>query len=226
MKQAEKIVDEIINSVPSYCEDDELKIFTYIYVKVANLLEYDNNAAKLIDMHLAGYDRDKANEHVIDPASTIECLIKGRALCSGYASVLTYILNKLGIETITVTIKSDHQWNQVKINGTWYNCDLTNDSDFILSDLECPHFLKSNDDDNNFSHSTEISSFHECKTSISAELQEQLINEAKKYINEIENKDKLQTTKEITDNEKEKKEPKFIKIIKTYLTNKKGVVKK
>ena len=146
MKQAEKIVDEIINSVPSYCKNDEFKLFTYIYVKVASLLEYDDYAAKLIDMHLVGYDRDKAQQYIINPASTIECLIEGRALCSGYASVLIYILNKLGIETNIIAIKSNHQWNQVKINGSWYNCDLTNDADFILSDLECPHFLKSNDD--------------------------------------------------------------------------------
>lgn len=231
MKESKQIADEIINSIPAYCGNDKLKIFTYVYVKVAHMLVYDDYAAQVIDMHLGGYDLEQMDEHIIMPASTLECLSRGRALCSGYATVLEYILNNLGIETIKVRCKGKHVWNQVKIDGIWYNCDLTNDCDFILNGLECPHFLKSNADDCNFTLRYPTSYFNECKTSISAELQEQLLIEANNYRNELEDsqnktKKEINYTNELEDSQNKTQEQKFIQIIKRLLSKGKGVSKK
>ncbi len=181
MVKAEIILDDIIKGIPEYCRENQMKLFTYIYYKVACMLEYDEYAAKLIGMNLGGFDRERAEECIIRPASTIECIKRGKGVCSGYANVLYYLLNKVGIPTKIIIAKSIHEWNQVFINGKWYNCDLTNDRDFIVQGLKCPHFLTSNSDDCNYTLRPPTSEFNECNETISDELQEQLIDEVRAY---------------------------------------------
>ncbi len=64
-----------------------------------------------------------------DPyANTIYgALVRGKALCEGYAKSFSYLCNKAGIENIIVTGETDtaHMWNMVKIDGNWYHVDVT-----------------------------------------------------------------------------------------------------
>ena len=41
-------------------------------------------------------------------------------------------------------VDGGHAWNQVFLDGKWYNVDLTNDRDKIVEGRPCKHFLKSN----------------------------------------------------------------------------------
>ena len=218
MREAELIIEDIIKGIPDYCQGDQLKTFTYVYYKVAQMLSYDDYAAKLIEMHLGGFDRERAEDIVITPASTIECLTRGSALCSGYAKVLKTILNKVGIQTKIIVSSQVHQWNQVLINGKWYNCDLTNDRDFLINGLKCPHFLTSNQDDCNFTLRPPTSEYHECNETISEELQEQLITEVRDF---FEAKEKLQESEVQEQSEKPQKIG-FIEKIKNKLQSIKG----
>jgi hypothetical protein len=60
-------------------------------------------------------------------------LVKGQAVCEGYARTVKVILDKLGIPCIIVqgVAKSSanetqaHMWNYVKIKGSWYGVDAT-----------------------------------------------------------------------------------------------------
>ena len=60
-------------------------------------------------------------------------LLEGVTVCAGYSKALCYILNKAGIECRYIagdvndpkSRNNAHAWNQVKINGKWYNTDLT-----------------------------------------------------------------------------------------------------
>lgn len=54
-------------------------------------------------------------------------LVRGKALCEGYAKSFSYLCNKAGIENIIVTGSTDtaHMWNMVKIDGNWYHIDVT-----------------------------------------------------------------------------------------------------
>jgi hypothetical protein len=54
-------------------------------------------------------------------------LVKGKALCEGYAKSFSYLCNKVGIENMIVTGATDvaHMWNMVKIEGNWYHVDVT-----------------------------------------------------------------------------------------------------
>lgn len=53
----------------------------------------------------------------------------GYGQCEGYAKTATYMCNQLGIENVRITgfneKKATHAWNKVKVDGKWYNLDLT-----------------------------------------------------------------------------------------------------
>ena len=59
-------------------------------------------------------------------------LMNHQAVCAGFASTFTYLMNRLGIPTYTVTGYSssetgsgEHAWNIIKLNGRYYNVDPT-----------------------------------------------------------------------------------------------------
>lgn len=59
----------------------------------------------------------------------------GRVVCAGLTLAYSYLLHQVGIESEYVfTEKKAHAWNAVKINGNWYNVDLTFDGQTIYGD--------------------------------------------------------------------------------------------
>lgn len=59
----------------------------------------------------------------------------GHVVCAGLTLVYSYLLHQVGIESEYVfTEKMNHAWNAVKINGNWYNVDLTFDGQTIFGD--------------------------------------------------------------------------------------------
>lgn len=60
-------------------------------------------------------------------AAADACLCSGQARCSGYASALSLLLRSVGIPCVEIlsTVEESHEWNAVKINGNWYECDVT-----------------------------------------------------------------------------------------------------
>lgn len=65
-------------------------------------------------------------------------LVKGKALCEGYAKSFSYLCNKAGIENMIVTGSTDvaHMWNMVKVDGNWYHVDVTWDKpDGMLAEM-------------------------------------------------------------------------------------------
>ena len=55
------------------------------------------------------------------------------AVCAGYTLTYSYLMKQLGIECEYVAADDmEHAWNKVKINGNWYNVDVTYDnSDYV-----------------------------------------------------------------------------------------------
>jgi hypothetical protein len=55
--------------------------------------------------------------------------INGEAQCQGYAKAYKYLCNKAGLECYLVNgytaTGEAHMWNLVRVNGNWYNADLT-----------------------------------------------------------------------------------------------------
>lgn len=55
-------------------------------------------------------------------------LVNGRAVCDGYTQAFQYLLQRVGIQSFMVTGAgkgSNHAWNIVRIDGMYYNVDLT-----------------------------------------------------------------------------------------------------
>ena len=55
-------------------------------------------------------------------------LVAGQAVCEGYARAFAMLCNKVGIENLFAIGSYDgieHKWNMVKLDGNWYNIDLT-----------------------------------------------------------------------------------------------------
>lgn len=57
------------------------------------------------------------------------CLVEHQANCEGYAKTFNMLANDLGLKSVLITGVTDkgenHAWNQVKIDGEWYNIDVT-----------------------------------------------------------------------------------------------------
>lgn len=55
-------------------------------------------------------------------------LVNGRAVCDGYTQAFQYLLQRVGIQSFMVTGTGkggNHAWNIVRIDGMYYNVDLT-----------------------------------------------------------------------------------------------------
>ena len=52
----------------------------------------------------------------------------GNVVCAGYTLAYSYLMHELGIECEYVSSSAmQHAWNKIKIDGKWYNVDLTYD---------------------------------------------------------------------------------------------------
>jgi hypothetical protein len=193
-----KKILEYIKNIPQIPADDpdrEKKIFTYLYVKMAQNIVYDEQAAKWAD--LTGYGRDMTRDRVEEASYLAGGLLEGRAMCKGYSTILTNLLSEVGIKANTICgggrVLADnmppHAWNQVFLDGKWFNCDITNDADFINAGLKAPFFLKSDaefgeGDMNRFvKYPPKIPELvHESKESVDDKMQEELILEQQQNI--------------------------------------------
>lgn len=60
------------------------------------------------------------------PWTAYGALVKGDAVCQGYALAYKYLLNRAGIPSVIISSSAmNHAWNGVQINGQWYHVDCT-----------------------------------------------------------------------------------------------------
>lgn len=82
------------------------------------------------------YNYDAANnlvdEQVSFSQSPYSLICGDSTVCAGYADTFSMLCNASGIDTISVT-SSNHQWNKVRINDSWYNFDPTWDDNYTDS---------------------------------------------------------------------------------------------
>lgn len=143
-----------------YLNDKSIKIVTKIHMycyagreeTALAKQKYDSAADKLIagitpDMpeferelilhdrladHIAYEDGDRVHD-------AYGALVNGKAVCEGYTKAFQYLLQRVGIQSFMVTGIGNggkHAWNIVRIDGRYYNVDLTWDdqeSDIIYT---------------------------------------------------------------------------------------------
>lgn len=82
-------------------------------------------------------------------ATAYGCLVQNEANCEGYAKAFNLLASEMGLESILVTGTTDsgenHAWNQVKVDGSWYNIDVTWDDTDVEGDARRMYFLCSDD---------------------------------------------------------------------------------
>lgn len=78
------------------------------------------------------------------------CLVEGKANCEGYAKAFNLLASDAGLKCVLVTGTTDkgenHAWNQVCIDGEWYNVDVTWDDSDISGELRREYFLCNDED--------------------------------------------------------------------------------
>lgn len=69
-----------------------------------------------------------AYDESLERGTDYDVLVRGTAVCQGYSEAYMDLLGRAGIECIIVTSQEmNHCWNQVKLDGQWYNVDVTAD---------------------------------------------------------------------------------------------------
>jgi hypothetical protein len=112
------------------------KIYT-IYDYLANDITYDKE--------------DTSNL----PHTAYDAVVNHKAVCQGYAMLFYRVLLDYGIEN-RIVVSDTHAWNLVYLDGEYYECDLTWDSQGVQEGLDYEFFLKAD--------LTEGNSAHEWKT--------------------------------------------------------------
>lgn len=161
-EKIDDILTEIDMSAP------EIEKFLAIYKKLGKSIVYARDA-----------DGEPSND---DEAHNLKGgLLDGKCVCEGYALILKQVLKCAGIECRYVEDEVDkdiidpkcktnlHAWNQVKIDGEWYNCDLTWDATRLVDEIDLDYCLQSDEDfiGHNVDHSKQkqcLKSFDRAKT--------------------------------------------------------------
>lgn len=119
-----KTVDKIVDGAPKNATDYELELYANDYL-VDNCV-YDKEAAETEE--LEGHENDAYG-----------ALVEKKAVCEGYSRAFQLLCNRLGVDCISISGFGDgesHAWNNVKLDGEWYEVDVTwNDTD---GDMEFP----------------------------------------------------------------------------------------
>ena len=113
----------ILSRIPD--EATELARETIIHDAVVDTVAYDFEAAE-------------ADDSSHDAFNVYGALVRKKAVCTGYAGAMKMLLNLVGIECRTavgMSKNSGHMWNQVRIDGDWYNLDVTWDDSSTDSDI-------------------------------------------------------------------------------------------
>lgn len=148
-KKIKEKIGEIVEDIDP--KESQLVKFLKVYKKLGKLIDYD-------------YDND-GEANVRDEAHNLKgALIEGRCVCEGYSLALKQVLESLDINCKCIS-GFNHVWNQVEIDGAWYNCDLTCDASAIKENRQPDYCLKS--DDEFINHNTKCSWRETCNESYS-----------------------------------------------------------
>lgn len=192
-------VNEIIALLDTGMSDEEKALFLHDYLAQHCAYAYREYLDGTLDPQMHVYDAFGA-------------LVKGKAVCQGYAEAYNALLRKAEISSSMCTSDSmKHAWNVVMIDGDWYHVDVTWDDPtwnaegrskhnyFLLSDSEIGNRGHSDWNDNVECTSTKYDSEDYWWCDINSQI---VMGEARYYISStadgfqlIEEKDAVHTVK-------------------------------
>lgn len=135
LKFANEKIDSILANVDPNWKDYEKALYLHDYL--AAYCDYDYTTYS-----------DSDEEYL--KHTTYGMLKRDKAVCDGYASLYSVLLNRLGMQSTKVTSSAlGHAWNLIKVDGSWYHVDVTHDDVFhnnhpgiVLHD----NFIKTSDE--------------------------------------------------------------------------------
>lgn len=172
-------IEELTADIPKEMSESD-KFYT-IYSRITGMMTYDhncirqsNNAKSRFLNPRAHIDSDKYEKEIKairkNPAGLYGGLIEGKAICAGYALILHEALKYIGMKSQYVGgygPRGGHAWNQVQIDGKWYNADPTWDSKSYQVSKKYKYMLL-NDEEFDMSHgefsSGRTKTYHKCKS--------------------------------------------------------------
>lgn len=142
-KQIYVILQDIVKEANR--KKSEYARFITVYKKLARTLTYD------------GEQIEREEKDTQEDDKTYNCrnlengLLQGKCVCVGYSEILKQVLSLLNIDSkICLSEVAEngetHSYNQVKIDGIWYNTDLTWDSENMKKHKPMKYCLKSDKD--------------------------------------------------------------------------------
>ncbi|MGN0316462.1 MAG: transglutaminase domain-containing protein [Lachnospira sp.] len=140
------------NNNTSMLNERQLELYN-VYSNIISTVTSRNNSD--YENELAIHDYLVDNITYVKSGSTVfnayDALIHGKAVCSGYAECFKTLMNMLGIENATISGIAggdQHIWNAVKLDGQWYQVDVTWDDpiDSQLDTIDHSYFNITDDD--------------------------------------------------------------------------------
>ena len=159
-------IEELTADIPQDMEEAD-KFYT-IYSRITGIITYDhqyireNDKLKVMNdkrLKLKTFDAQfdyeltslEAKVHKLYKAASglYGGLVNGKSVCAGYALILHEALKYVGMKSLCVVGYGDnqaHAWNQVKIDGKWYNADPTWDATTLQNSGKYECMLLNNED--------------------------------------------------------------------------------
>ena len=138
-----KITQGINNITFNNSENREKEIFGILITRILKNTRYDLNSQE-------NYENNskitKFGKPTFDnPSNEIIGILQGKCVCRGFAGIVRDVFNSVNIDCIVISGISNnggHAWNQIKLDGEWYNIDITWDRDNIIQNGESYWLLK------------------------------------------------------------------------------------
>lgn len=139
-KKIREILDQVVKGIDNNLKDKEK--FEIVYTRLANMISYDYEAAE--------NDTEYSKENINRSRNLENGVLLGKCVCVGYAEILKQTLSLVDIESHLIVSQEDkdtsHAYNIVKIDGKYYNTDLTWDYGYIRAGISPEWCLKSDED--------------------------------------------------------------------------------
>lgn len=119
----------VISLIPAYLDQSEYDRRRYEKAAEEALEQTVFPGMSELQIALSVHDYLAVNctyDESLERSTEYDVLVHGTAVCQGYAEAYMDLLNRAGVECIIVVSEEmNHCWNQVKIDGQWYNVDVT-----------------------------------------------------------------------------------------------------
>ena len=137
LEETAEAAQKLSNKVSEYVAlaqraPDDLGKLLLVHEKIAYDYSYDEDYIE------RGESGDRSAHHPLG------FILRGKAVCQGYAGLLYAVASELGIEADFCNADAiNHIWNYIKLDGQWYHVDLTWDDPTYYADEAQTQLVKS-----------------------------------------------------------------------------------